>query len=78
MFRITSYGRGVAVLDGSVAEQILSGVEATVPSVQCSLLEGDRTMHVEALWWLNCIFAGRQQAKWHQLCELGGAKMQNA
>ena len=53
--------------------QHLLGVEATVPWVQYSLLGGDRMMHVEALQWLNWIFAGRLRAKCHQLWELGNA-----
>ena len=50
------------------------GVEATVPRVQCSLLGGDRMMHVEASRWPNSIFAGRLRADRHQLYELGDAK----
>ena len=53
---------------------VCAGVEATVPRVQYSLLGGDRMMHVEALQWLNCMFAGILRAKCHQLYELGNAK----
>ena len=38
-----------------------------------SLLGGDRMMHVEALQWLNCIFACRLRANCHQLYELRNA-----
>ena len=40
----------------------------------CSLLGGDRRMHVEALQWLSCNFKRRLQANCHQLYELGNAQ----
>ena len=31
-------------------------------------------MHVEALRWPSCIFAGNLRANCHELCELGSAR----